>query len=323
MPTIQKALAVNNDLYKANYPLAPVGVVLHSVGTPQPSAEVFVKMWQENRSKYFTHYVLDDRDIYQIMPHDRKCYHVGSPGNNKWLGIEMCEPRQLKYTSGAKFTVSDKVAAVAFAEACYHNAVWLIAHLCRTYGWDPQTAVLTHNEISTKKLSNTDHVDPEHLWKGLGLSYSLKTLRNDVAELLGQDNKPAAPSILYRVQVGAFTKKDNAKRKKEAVEAAGFSAFLTSPDGQIWRVQVGAFSVRSNADRMLEQLNAAGFSGYVTQVETAAKEPEQIKPAKSIEEVAKEVIRGEWGAGSARKKALTEAGYDYDAVQLRVNQLMK
>ncbi len=43
---------------------------------------------------------------------------------------------------------------------------------------------------------------------------------------------------------------------------------------------------------------------------------------KSIDTVAREVIRGEWGNGSARRKKLEAAGYDYDAVQKRVNQLL-
>lgn len=44
---------------------------------------------------------------------------------------------------------------------------------------------------------------------------------------------------------------------------------------------------------------------------------------KSIDELAREVINGKWGNGSVRKKKLTAAGYDYDAVQKRVNELMK
>ena len=43
---------------------------------------------------------------------------------------------------------------------------------------------------------------------------------------------------------------------------------------------------------------------------------------KTVEELAKEVIYGLWGVGSDRKKRLTDAGYDYRAVQDRVNELM-
>ena len=41
---------------------------------------------------------------------------------------------------------------------------------------------------------------------------------------------------------------------------------------------------------------------------------------KSISEIAKEVIAGKWGNGDERKKKLTAAGYDYNAVQTEVNK---
>lgn len=43
---------------------------------------------------------------------------------------------------------------------------------------------------------------------------------------------------------------------------------------------------------------------------------------KSVTEVAKEVISGKWGNGDARKTALVNAGYDYEAVQKKVNELL-
>lgn len=46
------------------------------------------------------------------------------------------------------------------------------------------------------------------------------------------------------------------------------------------------------------------------------------KPQKSVDELAKEVIRGEWGAGQVRKDKLTAAGYDYSAVQKCVNEML-
>ena len=43
---------------------------------------------------------------------------------------------------------------------------------------------------------------------------------------------------------------------------------------------------------------------------------------KTIEILAREVINGKWGNGNARKVALTNAGYDYDTVQKRVNEIL-
>lgn len=43
---------------------------------------------------------------------------------------------------------------------------------------------------------------------------------------------------------------------------------------------------------------------------------------KEFEKLAKEVIRGNWGNGAARKKALAEAGHDYEAIQMVVNHML-
>lgn len=47
-----------------------------------------------------------------------------------------------------------------------------------------------------------------------------------------------------------------------------------------------------------------------------------VTPMKSVETIAKEVIQGKWGVGNDRKERLTAAGYDYAAVQKKVNELL-
>lgn len=49
----------------------------------------------------------------------------------------------------------------------------------------------------------------------------------------------------------------------------------------------------------------------------------QNEPKLSIEEVAKLVIAGKYGNGEDRKKRLSADGYDYDAVQAKVNEILK
>ena len=41
---------------------------------------------------------------------------------------------------------------------------------------------------------------------------------------------------------------------------------------------------------------------------------------KSVDEIAVEVLNGVWGNGSERKRKITQAGYDYTAIQKRVNE---
>ena len=44
-------------------------------------------------------------------------------------------------------------------------------------------------------------------------------------------------------------------------------------------------------------------------------------PKKSVDEIAQEVINGVWGNGQDRKNRIEQAGYDYTAVQNKVNEL--
>ena len=45
-------------------------------------------------------------------------------------------------------------------------------------------------------------------------------------------------------------------------------------------------------------------------------------PTKSVDELAHEVINNQWGNGEDRKNRLTQAGYNYSAVQARVNEIL-
>lgn len=58
-----------------------------------------------------------------------------------------------------------------------------------------------------------------------------------------------------------------------------------------------------------------GLNGY-------PKEPTPPDDKKTVEELAREVINGDWGNGQERYDRLTAAGYDYYAVQNRVNEIL-
>lgn len=47
-----------------------------------------------------------------------------------------------------------------------------------------------------------------------------------------------------------------------------------------------------------------------------------LKNQKTIDQLGREVIQGLWGNGEERKRRLRSAGYDYVAVQKRVNEIL-
>lgn len=77
--------------------------------------------------------------------------------------------------------------------------------------------------------------------------------------------------------------------------------------------QIGAFFSLENAKKACK----AGYAVF----DSSGK---QVYPAKkSVDEIAREVIQGKWDNGAERKQKLTAAGYDYNAVQKRVNELFR
>ena len=74
------------------------------------------------------------------------------------------------------------------------------------------------------------------------------------------------------------------------------------------------------------RLTNAGYDSVVIQKIVNAKlrgQTPTVKPKKTNDELANEVIRGEWGNGEERKNKLIQSGYDYSAIQKIVNNKLK
>ena len=328
---IKETILTKNPCYTAGRKITVKGLMLHSVGCPQPSALVFVNNW--NKSTYdraCVHAFIDGNTgvIYQCLPWSHRGWHGGGASNNTHIGVEMCEPACIKYTSGSNFTCSDTATAKAVVKRTYEAAVELFAFLCKEYGLNPleDGVIISHREGHARGIAS-NHGDPEHLWNGLKMGYTMDGFRKAVAAAMKPDEetKPAAPAepakTLYRVQTGAFTKKANAAALAEKLKKAGFDTYIVQ-SGKYYKVQVGAYSVKANASAMADKLKKAGFDTYITTkggTAVAAEAPAK----KSVDEIAREVIAGKWGNGATRKQKLTAAGYDYSAVQKRVNELLK
>lgn len=77
-----------------------------------------------------------------------------------------------------------------------------------------------------------------------------------------------------------------------------------------------------NGNDRKNRLQAAGYDYNAIQAEVNRLMGGGSAPArKSVDTLAREVIAGKWGKGADRKRRLQAAGYDYNAVQRRVNQL--
>lgn len=185
------------------------GFFLHSVGCAQPNPLVFIRQWDNaNYGRAGINGFIGADAVYLTAPcletpgRVKRMPHAGKPaGNNGYIGFEMCEPAQITYTTGANFKIRDKAAAQSFCRKTYENAVQLFARLCAFHGKDPlrDGVILSHNEGGKRGIAS-GHVDPEHLWRGLGLPYTMNSFRQDVAAAM----KPKEEIDMTKAEVVAL-----------------------------------------------------------------------------------------------------------------------
>ena len=195
-----ESILTKNPCYTANRKIAVKGLMLHSVGCSQPKASVFINSWNSpSHTASCVHAFIDGNDgtVYQTLPWNHRGWHAGGSANNTHIGVEMCEPACIKYTGGASFTCSDVATAKSVAKRTYDAAVELFAMLCTEFNLNPLAdgVIISHSEGAKRNLAS-GHADPEHLWKGLGLSYTMNTFRSAVSAKMGAktptttDNNP-------------------------------------------------------------------------------------------------------------------------------------
>lgn len=180
---IIEAFAVKNKCYQAGTPLKPRGIMLHSIGTPQPSAPVLARyfdQYQPGGQSVCVHaFVQADGTVYQTLPWEMRAWHCGGAANDTHIGVEMTEP-------SAGMTYAEAAAQIT---GTYHAAVELFAQLCETYGLDPLAdgVIIGHAEGHRRGVAS-NHADPEYLWRQYGMGYTMDGFRRDVAAALAAGN---------------------------------------------------------------------------------------------------------------------------------------
>lgn len=197
-----------NRCYQAAQQNTKDGLMLHSVGCPQPSAQVFVNSWNSADKSVCVHAFIDANtgDVYQTLPWEYRGWHCESgpngSGNNTHIGVEMCEPACIRYTGGARFTCSNVEEARAAVRRTYEIAVQLFAELCERFRLDPLAdgVILSHEEGHKRGIAS-NHEDPVHLWNQLNMGYTMDGFRKAVKAAMGSAAVPAEPAAVDNAAV--------------------------------------------------------------------------------------------------------------------------
>lgn len=176
---IIEAFAAKNKCYQAGAALVPRGIMLHSIGTPQPSAAALARyfdQYQPGGQSVCVHaFAQADGTVYQTLPWEMRGWHCGGSANGTHIGVEMTEP-------GAGMAYAEAAAQIT---GTYRTAVALFAALCETYGLDPLAdgVIIGHAEGHRRGVAS-NHADPEYLWRQYGMGFTMDGFRAAVAEAM-------------------------------------------------------------------------------------------------------------------------------------------
>lgn len=246
---------------------------------------------------------VDGRIGMYVEEKDRSWCSSNAANDNRAITIEVASDTKEPYAVNAK---------------AYAALIDLLVDICKRNGikalvWSTNKADRVNHKNGCNMTVHRDYANKS--CPGTYLYERHAQIASEVNKRLGSTNikpEPEKPSgSLYRVQTGAFKVKANADAMLAKVKAKGFDTYMVKV-GDLYKIQVGAFKVKANAEAMMKKLQAAGFSAFITTEEGAGK---------SVDELAREVLQGKWGNGAERKKRLEAAGYDYAAVQKKVNRL--
>ncbi len=262
---------------------------------------VFAPTSRQASSNYGIGY--DGRIGMYVEEEDRSWCSSNAANDNRAITIEVASDTKEPYAVNAK---------------AYAALIDLLVDICKRNGikelvWSTNKADRVNHKNGCNMTVHRDYANKS--CPGTYLYERHAQIASEVNKRLGSTNIKPAPEKpsggLYRVQTGAFKSKTNADTMLAKVKAKGFDTYMVKV-GDLYKIQVGAFKVKANAEAMMKKLQAAGFSAFITTEEGTGK---------SVDELAREVLQGKWGNGAERKKRLEAAGYDYAAVQKKVNQL--
>lgn len=126
----------------------------------------------------------------------------------------------------------------------------------------------------------------------------------------------------YKPQIADILMYDwNDTGKGENTGTPEHVGIVISVNGENFTVLEGNYSNAVKKRQM--NVNGRYIRGYCLPDYASKATAEEPVVKKSVTEIAKEVLNGEWGNGDERKLKLYAAGYDYKTVQAEVNRLAK
>lgn len=240
---LKKCFMTNNPCYKGTSTASKVGIVVHSTGVPNKTLKRYVQPlktdsnyaeviadigtniygndWNHITREVGVHAFIGENakgvvETYQVMPYEKNAWGVGKGSKGSYnysptahIQFEICE---------------DNLTDKDYFNRAMTEAIEYCAYLCKIYGWSADK-IVSHAETH-KKGYGSNHGDPDHWLKKFGKD--MNWFRGEVDKILNPEAATVKPAsqVLYKVQVGAYSIKENAEAMLASLKAAGFDGYI-------------------------------------------------------------------------------------------------
>lgn len=269
-------------------------VVIHNdAGSMTP--EQYVD-WLRYRDKALgiAHYYCNRNTIARVIDTFNIGYHTGDWWSNcRSIGYEVCESMKV---SDEEFLQNEDVTLMQATEDLLYYGLPI----------NTQTVRLHHEFVPTtcphrslELHGGTTESVKEYF---INRMRYFATLGSTVDEMLGQvSESPTVQETTVPTESPSAQYKSNETIAQEVIQG-------------LW----------GNGQERYDSLSNAGYDAdYIQDLVNRILSGDDTDTSDyDLDEIANQVIQGEWGNGQERYERLTNAGYDYDAVQQRVNEFL-
>lgn len=293
-------------------------VVIHNdAGRMNPKQYVD---WLRERDKSLgiAHYYCNRKMIAQVLNTSDIGYHTGDWWSNcRSIGYEVCESLKV---SDEDFLANENVALAQATEDLLFYGLPINMDTVRLHHeFVPTTCPHRSMELhgGTTESVKAYFVERMQYFATLGDNVGVILLRlgnygnKFKLETVIRNRSDSSRSIAQKVIEGEF---GNGEERVKRLSEAGYDAT----------------EVQEEVNRMMSE--EGGESNEDTNTETTEQNSNcrilcrigesQLYRDDDIGTIAAEVIQGDWGNGEERRERLEQAGYDYDVVQAKVNELL-
>ena len=294
-------------------------VVIHNdAGRMNPKQYVD---WLRERDKSLgiAHYYCNRKMIAQVLNTSDIGYHTGDWWSNcRSIGYEVCE--SLKVSDEDFLENEDVALAQATEDLLFYGLPINMDTVRLHHEFVPTTCPHRSMELhgGTTESVKAYFVQRMQYFATLGDNVGVILLRlgnygnKFKLETVIHNRNNSPRFIAQKVIEGEF---GNGEERVKRLTEAGYDAS----------------EVQEEVNRMMSE--EGGESNEDTNTETTKQNSDcrilcgigesQLYRDDDIETIAAEVIQGDWGNGEERRERLEQAGYDYDVVQARVNDLLE